>query len=73
MEQILNPLKSIIMKVSKALLGAILVGIAVQTTATTSCTKKNENKIKPQTESKSNTTPTPENQNPDSCPACGMG
>lgn len=57
------------MKVSKALLGAILVGIAVQTTATTSCTKKTENKIKPKTESKA----TPENENPNSCPACGMG
>jgi hypothetical protein len=60
------------MKLSKALLGAILVGVAVQVT-TTSCTKKDNDLIKPQagiqSEQQSSQTPEP---NP-VCPACGMG
>lgn len=61
------------MKISKALLGAILVGVAVQVTAS-SCTKAT--KIKPQAEAQqptdgSTSTNHPPNNEP--CPACGMG
>jgi len=58
------------MKIPKVLLGAILVGIAVQTT--TSCNKKEQDKIKPQSEqSKENSQPA--NNQPWECQACGMG
>jgi len=61
------------MKVSKALLGAILVGIAVQAT-TTSCTKKDKDLIKPQSEAHAaNEQPAAQNPDPNCCPACGMG
>jgi len=59
------------MKLSKSLLSAIVIGIAVQTTVV-SCSKdeqakpKKEDQANKQSESK----PT---QYPDSCPACGMG
>ena len=59
------------MKISKSLLGAMLVGIAVQTTVS-SCTKKDQDQIKPQTEKgKVQSAETPPASDP--CPACGMG
>lgn len=56
------------MKLSKSLLSAILIGIAVQTT--TSCKKEKlpepkEKKEVKKTDAKNNV--------PESCPACGMG
>lgn len=59
------------MKLSKALLGAILLGVAVQTT--TSCTKKDKDLIKPTAEAQANEQPANQNPDPGSCPACGMG
>lgn len=55
------------MKLSKALLGAIVVGITVQTTV--SCAKKNAPDPKEQT-AKAEKEPV---RPPDNCPACGMG
>ncbi len=57
------------MKVSKALLGAILVGITVQVAAT-SCTKKED--PQPQTE-KHGPRPATGSDIDNSCPGCGMG
>lgn len=59
------------MKVSKALLGAIVLGIAVQAT-TSSCTKKDKDAIKPAQEQPSDVVPD-RNNPPYDCPACGMG
>ncbi len=57
------------MELSKALLGAMLLGIAVQTT---SCTKGDDKKVKPSTTHQESTTvPNAEGNEP--CPACGMG
>lgn len=56
------------MKIPKTLLGAILVGIAVQTTVS-SCTKKDNESLKG-SEQKKATNQQPE---PYYCPACGMG
>jgi hypothetical protein len=59
--------KSKKMKLSKSLLSAILIGIAVQTT-TVSCGKEEQ----PKPEEKE----VPKKETPstwDSCPACGMG
>lgn len=59
------------MKISKSLLGAMLVGIAIQTT-TASCTKKDQDQVRPQAEKgKMQNTETPPASDP--CPACGMG
>jgi len=55
------------MKLSKALLGAIVVGLAGQTT---SCGKKNDPTPKGEQATK-NAKGAP--QTPDNCPACGMG
>lgn len=55
------------MKVSKALLGAILAGIAIQATVS-SCTKKED--PQPQTEKHSQR---PASDVDNSCPGCGMG
>ena len=54
------------MKLSRALIGAILIGITIQTTG---CDK--DESTKPDTE----TTPGIKNKKniPDSCPGCGMG
>ena len=54
------------MKLSKALIGAILIGITIQTTG---CDK--DESTKPDTE----TSPETGNKKnfPDSCPGCGMG
>ena len=53
------------MKLSKALIGAILIGITIQTTG---CDK--DESTKPDTE----TAPESKKKNiPDNCPACGMG
>ncbi|WP_165903738.1 hypothetical protein [Hymenobacter gummosus] len=52
------------MKLPKAVLGAVLVGLAVQTT---SCIKKDE--VKPNGEK----TGQKGGKTIDSCPACGMG
>lgn len=61
------------MKISKALLGAILVGVSVQTTLS-SCTKENKIKPQPVAEQQSETMNTPNNPpNCEPCPACGMG
>ncbi|KAA5535016.1 hypothetical protein F0919_10485 [Taibaiella lutea] len=66
------------MKLSKSLLGAILVGVTVQT-AVTSCNKKSNETFKPTSEAQANpeSQANPTNQNPNSvpseCPACGMG
>jgi type II secretory ATPase GspE/PulE/Tfp pilus assembly ATPase PilB-like protein len=66
------------MKLSKSLLGAILVGVTVQT-AVTSCTKKSNETFKPTSEAQANpesqANPNSQNptQNPSECPACGMG
>lgn len=64
------------MKVSKALLGAILVGITVQTTVS-SCSKKDQNAVKPQSGEEVAAQPHPPNPDPnpdpEPCPACGMG
>jgi hypothetical protein len=62
------------MKISKSLLSAIVIGIAVQAT-TTSCTKDKEpNDARAKQEAfkseKNKTTPT---TYPENCPACGMG
>lgn len=59
------------MKISKKVLGALVVGLAVQA-STSSCDKP---EIKPD-KSKKAATETPTNQPPDpayNCPACGMG
>lgn len=53
-----------IMKLSKALLGAILVGVTVQTIG---CTKKDAPEPKKEKGGKEVT------KSPDNCPACGMG
>ena len=58
------------MEISKALLGAILVGVTVQTTLS-SCTKENKIKPQPATEQQPETTNQPPNCEP--CPVCGMG
>lgn len=60
------------MKISQALLGAILMGITVQ--AVSSCDKKQQDKIKPVSEQQVSDQAHP-NPNPgeDCCPACGMG
>jgi hypothetical protein len=57
------------MKLSKALLGAIMVGVSLQTTVSlSSCTKKDKETLpKPLTDKKPNTTPV------DPCLGCGMG
>jgi hypothetical protein len=55
------------MKLSKALLGAIVVGITAQTTV--SCSKKNNPEPKEQT-AKDGKVPA---QAPNNCPGCGMG
>ena len=51
------------MKLSKALLSAILVGVTVQTI--TSCNKKDE--PKPTTQTNQN------GKEPNNCPGCGLG
>ncbi len=60
------------MKISQALLGAILMGITVQ--AVSSCDKKQHNNIKPEVQQPvadpAHADPDP---NQDPCPACGMG
>ena len=57
------------MKLSKSLLSAILIGIAVQTT--TSCKKDKE---LPDPKAKQEAQKEQERTNPsDPCPACGMG
>ena len=55
------------MKLSKALLGAVVVGITAQ--ATVSCAKKNAPQPKEQA-TQSEKEPV---RAPDNCPACGMG
>jgi hypothetical protein len=55
------------MKISKALLGAIVVGITVQTTV--GCSKKDTPELKKQAAKDGKGIP----QAPDNCPACGMG
>jgi hypothetical protein len=55
------------MKLPKALLGAIVVGLAVQAT---SCTKKNDPTPKGEQATKN---AKGESQMPANCPACGMG
>jgi hypothetical protein len=57
------------MKISKALLGAILAGIAIQATVS-SCTKKED--PQPQTEEYS-PRPASGSDVDNSCPGCGMG
>lgn len=62
------------MKVSKALLGAILAGITIQ--AVSSCDKKQQDKITPaQQQAVSEQAHPGPNPNPgqEPCPACGMG
>ena len=59
------------MKLPKALLGAIAVGVAVQ--ATTSCGSK-KNDPTPKEEQASNGKTNPEgSKTPINCPACGLG
>jgi hypothetical protein len=60
------------MKISKTLLGAILVGVAVQTSVS-SCTKKDNDLIKPRSEAQVSEQSAPQNPDPACCPACGMG
>jgi hypothetical protein len=55
------------MKLPKLLLGAMLLGIAVETT---SCSKKNH-EVTPTDQVNNNPTNQPEPTEP--CPACGMG
>ena len=55
------------MKLSKAVLGALLVGITVQTTG---CTKKDDPAPKGEQAGKEGK---PDVKAPDYCPACGMG
>jgi len=55
------------MKLSKSLLGAIMIGITIQTTVV-SCGKDEQ----PKPKDKQSSTSTPE-QNVGSCPGCGMG
>lgn len=57
------------MKIPKALLGAILIGIVVQTTA--SCTK-DKDQLGSKTKKEANKEGE-KNKTPYSCPACGMG
>ncbi|MBC9934718.1 hypothetical protein [Chitinophaga qingshengii] len=52
------------MKLPKSLLGAILVGISMQTV--TSCKKDKAPTVKEEKKGDKKT-------NPDNCPACGMG
>jgi hypothetical protein len=52
------------MKLSKALLSAMLVGVTVQTI--TSCNKKGEPKPLTETNQK-------ETKEPNNCPGCGLG
>ncbi|QJX49049.1 hypothetical protein HMJ29_19920 [Hymenobacter taeanensis] len=54
------------MKLSQAVLGAVLVGLAVQTT---SCIKKDD----PTPKEKQGETSTKSPKTPDACPGCGMG
>lgn len=53
------------MELSKALLGALLLGIAVETS---SCTKDDAQNVTP-----ANGTEQTNPAHPDNCPACGMG
>ena len=62
-----NDFKTLYMELSKALLGALLLGIAVETT---SCTKDESKNVKPNTTEQTNSS---ENITPANCPACGMG
>jgi hypothetical protein len=56
------------MKLSKSLLSAIMIGIAVQTTVV-SCGKDNDTQPQPTAEKEK-----PQREKPfDGCPACGMG
>lgn len=59
------------MKLSKSLLSAIVIGIAVQTTAV-SCKKDEQVKPKKEDQANKKSTSSPE-QKFDNCPACGMG
>lgn len=58
------------MKLSKSLLSAIMIGIAVQTTVV-SCGKDEAPKPKKDQENKQNVSKPDENLG--NCPACGMG
>ncbi|SFW64751.1 chryseobasin-related MNIO class RiPP peptide [Chitinophaga sancti] len=59
------------MKLSKSLLSAIMIGIAVQTTVV-SCSKDEQVKPKKADQANKQSESKPVD-NPDSCPACGMG
>jgi hypothetical protein len=60
------------MKISKSLLSAIVIGIAVQ--ATTSCTKEKEpNDARAKKEAAKGGNKTTPTTYPQNCPACGMG
>lgn len=59
------------MKISKALLGAILAGITVQAVA---CDKAKQDKVKPASAQEATSYPGPQpDPGTDPCPACGMG
>lgn len=60
-----HPSKKQRMKLSKSLLSAIVIGIAVQTTAV-SCKKDHADPKEPKKEE-------PKKVDPNNCPACGMG
>ena len=57
--------KQYIMKLSKSLLAAIVVGVVIQ--STTSCTK-DKDKVNEKEKKESRSTSVPDN-----CPACGLG
>ena len=60
-----------IMKLSNALLSALLLGIAVEIS---SCNKKDEKTVIPsEQKEKDDTLPNKYNNPPYDCPACGMG
>ena len=57
------------MKLSNALLGALLLGIAVETS---SCNKADDKKVTP-SQTTDDTKPQNQPMPQDNCPACGMG
>ncbi len=58
------------MELSKVLLGALLLGIAVETS---SCTKDDAKNVAPANNTEQTQNPSVSPEHPDNCPACGMG
>lgn len=58
------------MELSKALLGALLLGIAVETS---SCTKDESKNVTPANNGEQMQNPSATPEHSDNCPACGLG